>query len=571
MNRKTIAILLVLIMVFSGIGVMAFQELGQWHPGSLAKQPLKVPGNPFDTNVVANGTSDVYYGSPADFPNVTGTSSASASADNEYTTVSGTSYPAPQYPAYPAYPAYPSAKNATWYLYLNGNGIDNGSSAPYDITYSQSQSQDYKHETQIVDGHYEYATLAFSWSYSNTTWDNSASVTYTFYTNGSASGTDNTWKITIDSASETGTLDIFSPVIAVVSNHNPSDVGESVTFSTQFTSGSLGSDVSYSYVLYSGNSASDSQLASGSGASFAYSFGSAGDFLVSYTITNTTTSASSSATLTQVVNSDMSVSISSSRDPTDVGNSVTFAASVTGGSPSYSYQWYSSSGAISGATSSTYTTPSYSSSGTYSYYIQVTDSAGNTIQSNTITETVNSDPTVSASANVTTADVNYPIEFSASPSGGTSPYSYSWTIGSTQVSTSEDFSHSFSTAGTYTVEVTVTDSVGETYSASVSITINNNPTVTVDSSQNPTDVGNSVTFTAPETGGTGTISYAWYINGASEGSGSTLDYSFSSAGTYSMKVVVTDSDGHTASYTLTETVYSDPSVSIASSQNPTDV
>ena len=365
-NKKTIAILLVLIMVFSGIGVMAFQELGQWHPGSLAKQPLKVPGNPFDTNVVANGTSDVYYGIPADFPNVTGTSSSTASADNEYTTSSTSGYPAPSYPAYPAYPAYPSAGNATWNLYLNGNSIDSGSSTPYDITNSHSQSQNYTHHIQYEGEVVYYETLAYSYSHSTTSWKNSVSPVYTFSTNGSSSGTDNTWKITIDSTSETGTLDIFTPIIAVVSSHNPSDVGESVTFSTQFTSGSLGSDVSYSYILYSGNSASDSQLTSGSTASFAYTFGSAGDFLVSYTVTNTTTSASSSATLTQVVNSDMSVSISSSQDPTDVGNSVTFTASVTGGSPSYSYQWYSSSGAISGATSSTYTTPSYSSSGTYS-------------------------------------------------------------------------------------------------------------------------------------------------------------------------------------------------------------
>ncbi|MBX8643895.1 MAG: PKD domain-containing protein [Thermoplasmata archaeon] len=201
----------------------------------------------------------------------------------------------------------------------------------------------------------------------------------------------------------------------------------------------------------------------------------------------------------------------------------------------------------------------------------MTDGAGYTVNSNTIDETVNSDPTVSASASTTTADVGYSITFSSSPSGGTSPYTYSWTIGGTQVSTSQDFSYSFSSAGSYTVTVTVTDSLGETYSASVSVTINNNPAVSVSNNQNPTDVGNSVTFTASESGGTGTISYAWTVNGASEGSGSTLSYSFSSSGSYTIEVTVTDGDGHTASASLTETVYSDPSVSISSSQNPTDV
>ena len=251
---------------------------------------------------------------------------------------------------------------------------------------------------------------------------------------------------------------------------------------------------------------------------------------------------------------------------TDSGVKQFFLSSVMGGTGSgYTYSFT--------GTGTTYTTPAFNaslSSGSYTVDLSATDGVSYSASASAV-ETVNSDPTVSASSNVSSADVNYPIEFSSSPSGGTSPYTYSWTIGGTQVSTSQDFSYSFSTAGSYTVDVTVTDSVGETYSASVTVTINNNPSVSISSSQNPTDVGNSVTFTASESGGTGTISYEWYVNGASEGSGSTLDYSFSSSGSYTVEVVVTDSDGHTASYSITETVYSDPSVSISSSQNPTDV
>ena len=264
-------------------------------------------------------------------------------------------------------------------------------------------------------------------------------------------------------------------------------------------------------------------------------------------------------------------SISTSGTPpivstTDSGVKQFFLTAVMGGTGSgYTYS-------LTG-TGTTYTTPAFNatlSSGSYTEDLTATDAAGKPASASA-TETVNSDPTVSASSNVSSADVGYPIEFSSSPSGGTSPYTYSWTIGGSQVSTSQDFSYSFSSAGSYTVEVTVTDSIGETYSASVTVTINNNPSVSISSNQNPTDVGNSVTFTASESGGTGTISYAWYINGASEGSGSTLDYSFSSAGSYTVEVIVTDSDGHIASYSITETVYSDPSVTISSSQNPTDV
>jgi parallel beta-helix repeat protein len=65
-----------------------------------------------------------------------------------------------------------------------------------------------------------------------------------------------------------------------------------------------------------------------------------------------------------------------------VGQSVTFTSTVSGGYAPYSYQWYLNGNPISGATSNTWTfTPS--TSGTYYIYLKVTDSKGNTAQSDT--------------------------------------------------------------------------------------------------------------------------------------------------------------------------------------------
>lgn len=358
------------------------------------------------------------------------------------------------------------------------------------------------------------------------------------------------------------------PTLSISSGKNPSDVGQLVSYTTG-TSGGAGGN-SYSFSVYDGTSTSDSQLDSGSGAQFSYQYQSAGSFLVTYSLTDAA-GYTVSTSLTQTVNTDPSASITSSQNPTDSGQTITFSSSESGGTSGYSYQWYSNSNPVSGQTGTTYA-PTLSS-GTYVVYLSVTDAAGYTANSNSITETVNGLPTITATSNTSTADVNYPIEFCSSPSAGITPYSYTWVINGNQVSTSQDFSHSFSTAGQYTVTVTLTDGDGNTHSASVVVAINPNPTVTASSSLNPMDSGQSVTFTTSESGGTGTLNYNWVITGPSDSSssGSTFSTTLSAVGTYTVTVTVTDGDGHTATSTISEVVYSDPTATVSSSENPTDV
>lgn len=246
----------------------------------------------------------------------------------------------------------------------------------------------------------------------------------------------------------------------------------------------------------------------------------------------------------------------------------------------YSYAWSASDPAANGGSFSsttvqnpTYTIASSSSTSpeTYTFSLTVTDNLGASSQPATTQVTVNPDPQVTVSASTTTADVGYQIYFTSSPSYGTSPYSFSWTYNGNQLSTSQDFYHAFNSAGSKTLTMTLTDGVGKTVSASVTVTINPDPTVSINSSQDPTDVGNSVTFSPNYQYGTGSVSYVWTINGGSETTSTTDSTSFQSTGTYEIKVVATDSDSITATAYFNETVNSDPSITINSSQNPTDV
>lgn len=86
--------------------------------------------------------------------------------------------------------------------------------------------------------------------------------------------------------------------------------------------------------------------------------------------------------------SNMNVMISASSTSIDVGGSLQFMASVSGGVGPYTYQWYVNGNPVSGATSSEFTF-SPTTAGTYSVYLVVQDSTGTSDTSNSITVTVN--------------------------------------------------------------------------------------------------------------------------------------------------------------------------------------
>src|SRR5260370_28203516 len=123
-----------------------------------------------------------------------------------------------------------------------------------------------------------------------------------------------------------------------------------------------------------------------------------------------------------------------------------------------------------------------------------------------------------------------PSTLTATPSGGTPAYTFSWSTGATTSTIST------STAGTYSV--TVTDTKGCTGSGTGTLTVHPNPTVSVGN----VEVCASTlpaTLTATPAGGTGAKTFSW-STGAT-----TSTISTSTAGTYS--VTVTDTKGCTAS------------------------
>ena len=152
------------------------------------------------------------------------------------------------------------------------------------------------------------------------------------------------------------------------------------------------------------------------------------------------------------------------------------------------------------------------------------------------------------------------FDFEADVAGGLEPYTINWDFGDgSSEESDDDVEHTFDVAGTYNVDLTVTDSSGRTASDSMSITVEEPPPLTsVDIISNDTEGVAPATFEfeANLTGGTEPFTYSWdFGDGSSEESDDeTVEHTFDVAGTYNVDLTVTDSTLQTASDSILITV-----------------
>jgi PKD repeat protein len=153
------------------------------------------------------------------------------------------------------------------------------------------------------------------------------------------------------------------------------------------------------------------------------------------------------------------------------------------------YQWSFGDGS---ANATTYNpTHQYASVGTYTVTLTITDSCPflvhTSVATMSITVVPNVLPSASFSMNVTSVVAGDWVHFTDKTTGGNAPYTYEWNFGDgTGNYTTQNVDHQFTAAGTYTVTLTVTDSVGgvSVYSTTVTVaaattTTGNNDTIYV--------------------------------------------------------------------------------------------
>ena len=163
-------------------------------------------------------------------------------------------------------------------------------------------------------------------------------------------------------------------------------------------------------------------------------------------------------------------------------------------------------------------------------------------------------------------NVGTSINFSASATSENGAVTYEYKVDGTTVqaySSKSTFEWTPSAAGTYKITVTAKDTAGKTASKDLTYVIEKSIVVGPSISsfkpnvQSPQNLGTNITFTTTATG-TG-LTYKYYVDGSLEDSGSNkFVWSPISEGTYTIKVVVIDSNGQKAeksvSYTITQPV-----------------
>jgi|AntDeeMinimDraft_4_1070355.scaffolds.fasta_scaffold00071_16 serine protease len=170
------------------------------------------------------------------------------------------------------------------------------------------------------------------------------------------------------------------------------------------------------------------------------------------------------------------VSINASSTTVTAGKAVEFDGSGSSdpdGSIT-SYDWDFDNGATATGPSATFT---FEDPGTYDVTLTVTDDGGKSatdaIDVTVETKDRNSPPTVSIDASSSTVKAGQEVTFdgSGSSDGDGSITSYQWDFGDGSTASGVSATHAFSSAGEYTVSLTVTDDDGTSSTDSVAVTV----------------------------------------------------------------------------------------------------
>ena len=471
--------------------------------------------------------------------------------------------------------------------------------SPSSATLTLGQSQTFTSTTSGGSGQYSYSwTTSGSATVVSTTnaytFSKSSTGSYKIWLNVTDVGTTSPYTLSVSVAVQVnpGTLSVTFVTNTPSSGSGSLDVGQSLSLSvTPTISGGV---LPYSYQWYLNGTSSSSKVGlsgtatSGSAINYLFAPAGKGTYLFFLQISSSDGQSSTSGAITITVFLAPSISTQPSSVIIDSGQSITITTTAAGGTGSFAWQWYDSSGAITGDSGTTSTASATFSKADTGIYVVFTDtgtfsgaSPTITVTSSKVSVTVDSTLAISVQPNSTTINSGQSVTLTSTVTGGTGTFSWSlYTTLNTFVISGkgQTASYQLSPTANTTYYFIFTDT-GVTSGATPTATVTSNqatitvivkPTVTITPSSSQIDVGQTILLTSSVSGGSNSFSYSWSIGGSSTIVGKKISYSFtgSSASAYKIYLNVTDNSTQYV-FSATASVVVNPSLSI--SVQPTSV
>ncbi len=158
---------------------------------------------------------------------------------------------------------------------------------------------------------------------------------------------------------------------------------------------------------------------------------------------------------------------------------------------------------------------------------------------------------VTITAGRSEVDTGVPDLFTCTPSGGESPFQFTWDFGNgTNVSGAGSVSHAFASAGAVDVSCSVTDHVANHASASVNVSVQPYPSVVASTNRTAADVGETVSYRCSAVGGTFPTELEWSFGDNVTYDGGNTTHVYGAAGTYAAVCSVVDGAGGSYAETI---------------------
>lgn len=354
----------------------------------------------------------------------------------------------------------------------------------------------------------------------------------------------------------------FNPIVTIADSQGHSDtfsrtviVTTPITASFDYSPGAIASGTSVQFVSHVSGGAGPYKYSwnfgDGRGDSSAnptHSFASPNKYMVKLTVSDSLQHYTSSVRTLNVT----SMAASMSYDPAAprVGDVVNFSVNAQGGVRPYSYLWNFGDG-TSNSTTTDKVSHLYKAAGTVGVKIEVDDLSG---LSTMVFQTLGIQPlqeAVGIAADPRDPVIGDEVSFTATVSGGTLPFNYSWDFGDGNSAGGASLTHVYSAEGTYIVRVNVTDSSNPTQSkiATRSVSVSRSLCGLAKSCgmtiNDATPVaGQLLTFKANADGGVLPYIFQWEFGDGAASSGNTVSHRFVTNGSYTVKLVVIDNAGH---------------------------